>query len=62
MFCIRCKAACELCPAVYPWNEQHWICAECGSTFIYEWDRVKQEAGKLKFNSEDLKCQEQKVE
>ena len=55
MLCERCKNECELCSANYPWNEEFWICGECGSTFIFEYDRETGETGKLKFSSEDLK-------
>ncbi len=48
MNCERCNSECELCPANYPWNEEFWICSECGSTYIYEYDRETQTRGNLK--------------
>lgn len=48
MECERCHSNCELCPAYFPWNDQFWICSECGSTYIYEWSEEKKEKGKLK--------------
>ncbi len=36
MKCERCENDCILCPENYPWNEDFWICSECGSTYIFE--------------------------
>lgn len=52
MKCERCPSNCILCPANYPWNEEFWICEECGSTYIYEWDRNTYIQGKLKVKVE----------
>jgi hypothetical protein len=34
--CERCKGKLELCLSDYPWNEEHWICVECDSTYSKE--------------------------
>lgn len=32
--CEKCEGKLELCPVYYPWNEEFWICSDCGSTYI----------------------------
>lgn len=54
MNCERCPSECELMPSHFPWNEEYWICPECGSTYIYEWDRENQVRGELKAKVEML--------
>jgi hypothetical protein len=34
--CERCKHECILCPAVWPLNEEFWICPSCESTYCIE--------------------------
>jgi hypothetical protein len=56
MKCERCKipTECELMAACYPWSEQTWICPECGSTYVYEWDRENKVQGELITSIEPL--------
>jgi rRNA maturation endonuclease Nob1 len=43
-FCERCNGALTLCPENFPWNEEFYICNECGSTYIKEINKDVQEA------------------
>ncbi len=39
MICEKCGCNCEISLAninYYPWNEDHWICPECDSTYMLE--------------------------
>lgn len=47
MKCKKCGSSLELCPADWPWTEDHLICPNCDSTYIIE---VKSKAG----SSEDI--------
>lgn len=31
--CERCNGELILCPANFPWNEEFWICEDCGFTY-----------------------------
>ena len=34
--CDKCGSKLEICPANEPWNDEHWICPECDSTYVKE--------------------------
>ncbi len=34
--CEKCHSELILCPAVWPWNPEFWICPQCDSTYVKE--------------------------